>query len=289
LSFGEITALVGENGNGKTTLLRIVAGQLKETNGILRYPALQNSHRVNRLDYNVIKPQIAYIPQELPRWSGSLIDNLHFAAAAHGIRGDNNIFEVEYILNRLGLEDYKHATWGSISGGFKMRFALAKALLWNPKIIVLDEPLANLDINTQMTFLDDLRDIANYMISPKSILLSSQHLHEVEAIADKIVFVQNGKAVFNNYLRELGKVRSCNYFEICCDLSTHDLYNRLSDNFSHIEIFFIIKGHYVLKLPKDFARGNVLQILIRYKVDVTLFRDISFSTRSFFLHNPNES
>ncbi len=84
LRFGEITSIFGENGNGKTTLLKIIAGELAQSSGKIEYPALIDS---KKRDWYKIKQQIAYIPQDLPKWSGLLVDNLHFAAAIHGIKG----------------------------------------------------------------------------------------------------------------------------------------------------------------------------------------------------------
>jgi ABC-2 type transport system ATP-binding protein len=284
LKFGEITSLVGENGNGKTTLLRIASGQLKETSGEIRYPALLGSKSSNRLDYNRIKQQIAYIPQELPRWSGLLIDNLHFSAAAHGIKGEANEFEVDFILNRLGLEKYRNATWSEISGGFRMRFALAKVLLWNPKIIVLDEPLANLDVNTQMIFLEDLRDIADSLENRKTILLSSQHLHEVESITDNIIFVKDGSAIYNGRLTDFGEDRKENGFEIICDLSRKELLKLLREHISEVTIDVVIYNHYIINTPRSVTSRYILNILSSKDTGVSLFRDISKSTRRLFSH-----
>lgn len=95
LKFGEITSLVGENGNGKTTLLKIIIGELAQSSGTLKYPALIDPKKHN---WYKIKQQIAYIPQELPKWSGLLVDNLHFSAAINGIKGKENENEVEFIL-----------------------------------------------------------------------------------------------------------------------------------------------------------------------------------------------
>ncbi len=130
LNLGEITAVVGENGNGKTTLLRMLAGDLAISEGELSYPLLtENSQK----DWYYIKQNIAYLPQELPKWYGSLMNNLHFTATIHGIKGDDNIREVSWMIYRLGLEEYRKAKWSEISSGYKTRFSLARALVWKPK------------------------------------------------------------------------------------------------------------------------------------------------------------
>ncbi len=204
LKLGEITAIVGENGNGKTTLLKIITGDLQLTDGQIHYPVLEDNKRQYLYQ---IKQQIAYIPQELSPWSGLLANNLHFAAAVRGIKGKDNEDEVDFIISRLGLDKYRNYTWKEISGGFKMRFALAKALLRNPKLLILDEPLANLDINTQLLFLQDLRYLAESLKTPKSIILSSQNIYDVENIADKIIFIKDGQALYNGYIKEFEKNR----------------------------------------------------------------------------------
>lgn len=281
LKYGEITSLVGENGNGKTTLLRIVASQLKESSDKIEYPALARKRQSKNIDFISIKQQIAYIPQELPKWSGLLIDNLHFSAAIHGITGEDNEFEVNFIISRLGLDKYRNSTWSEISGGFKMRFALAKALLWNPKILVLDEPLANLDVNTQMLFLEDLRDFADSTENRKSIILSSQHLHEVESITDNIIFIRNGSASYNGSLQDFGEDRTDNSFEFVCNLSKSELMNVLEDiDYSKIDI--VIHYHYIITTSRAVTSAMLFSLFSEKGIDISFFRDISKSTRRLF-------
>ncbi len=157
LRLGEITTVVGENSTGKTCLLRIIAGDLAHDKGTLQYPLFQKETK-KRLNWVKIKPQIAYVPQELPYWRGSLLNNLRFEAAIHGVKGKSNYQATEYILQRLGLAEHVHKTWQQLSGGYKLRFALAKALIWKAELLVIDEPLAHLDIKAQMVVLKDLQN-----------------------------------------------------------------------------------------------------------------------------------
>jgi ABC-2 type transport system ATP-binding protein len=198
LKYGEITALVGENGNGKTTLLNIIAGKILHSNGTIEYPFLTDK----KSDWYHIKNQIAYITQELPKWRGLLKDNLHFTLGVNGIKGQKNIDDVNFIIHRLGLEKYANAKWSEISGGFKMRFALAKAILRKPKLLILDEPLANLDISTQNLFLNDLKDISRSIKDKISVILSSQNIYDIKEIADNIIFLSNGESLYKATPRE---------------------------------------------------------------------------------------
>ncbi|MCL2935549.1 MAG: ABC transporter ATP-binding protein [Trichodesmium sp. MAG_R02] len=278
LKFGEITSLVGENGNGKTTLLRIIAGELQQTSGIVEYPALTESKENSRYK---IKQQIAYIPQELPQWTGLLVDNLHFAAAIHGIRGKENKGEVDFIIWRLGLDKYKNATWNEVSGGFKMRFSLAKALVHNPRLLILDEPLANLDVNTQLLFLQDLRDLANSLAHPKTILLSSQHLYEVENITDNIIFVKEGSVIYNGKLEDFGKEIEENAFELSCNLSKNELMDLL-EKISYTQIEMVGHNQYIIKTSRNIGSNDLIKLFINHNIILKYFRDISKSTRRLF-------
>ena len=195
LRLGEITGLVGENGNGKTTLFRIVVGELKHDTGSLSFPYLE-AEQNGRIDWIKAKQHIAYVPQELPKWYGSLSNNIKYEAALRGIKGKENEEEVNFIIQRLGLEEHLGKTWGELSGGFKLRFALARALVWKPKLLVIDEPLANLDIKTQLIILKDLVDLSRSFRYPMSIIISSQHLHEIESVSDKILFLKDGQVIY---------------------------------------------------------------------------------------------
>ncbi|WP_220597683.1 ABC transporter ATP-binding protein [Oscillochloris sp. ZM17-4] len=216
---GEISAIVGTNGSGKTTLLRIIAGEARPHTGRVTYPGLGSS----KSSFYSIKGQIAYLPQELKPWSGTLLETLHFTAAIHGLRGEENKIETGFVLHRLRLERYKDVRWSQLSGGYRMRFALANALLSRAKLLVLDEPLANLDINAQQRFLRDLRSQANSLALPLGVVISSQHIHQVEQIADSIIALRDGKNVYQGAVRQFGADRDENIFQIECAASVEQL------------------------------------------------------------------
>ncbi|MCB0194991.1 MAG: ABC transporter ATP-binding protein [Anaerolineae bacterium] len=280
LRLGEITAVVGENGNGKSTLLNIVAGNLTIDAGILKYPFLILNEKT--YDYS-IKQQIAFIPQELPKWRNTVAENLHFSAAIHGIKGKENEEEVDFIISRLGLNRYKNAGWHEISGGFKMRFSLARALVWGPKLVILDEPLANLDINTQTLFLQDLRNLANSVANPMSVLVSSQHLHKVESIADNIIFLKDGVTIYNDKIKNFGADREENIYEIECELLKEDLMDLLENiAYTHIET---VGNNFLIYASTHVTDLQFLKIFTENNIKLNYFRNISKSTRKLFTTN----
>ncbi|MDX2248577.1 MAG: ABC transporter ATP-binding protein [Bacteroidia bacterium] len=279
LRLGEITGVVGENGNGKTTLLRMVAGDLEASGGTLSYPYFPDK------DWYRIKQNIAFITQQLPVWQGYLKENLHFTAAIHGLKGKENEDRVEFIIHRLGLSRYEDALWSEISSGYKLRFELARALVWNPGLLIIDEPLANLDINTQQVFLQDLRYLADSTQYPVSILLSSQHLHEVESIADNIIFIKNGETLYNGKMKDFGQDRTQNLFELNTPMSKTELVIRLS-SLEGIEIEDIGQ-HIIFHTTLNIDANTLLSELIKANVPVDYFRNISTSTLKLFRERHN--
>ncbi len=278
---GEITGVVGENGNGKTTLFRIITGELAVDSGTVQYPYLETGFGIAAEDWSNIKQYIAFIPQHVEKWYGSVRNNLHYELALHGIKGDMNEEEVEYIIYRMGLEEHQNKTWGQLSGGYRLRFALARALVWKPVFLVIDEPLANLDIKAQLVILNDLRDLANSYRYPLSVVVSSQHLHEIEHVSDNIIFMKNGEVMYNGKTNELGKEREENTFEFACELTLDEVERSLGGleyrNLEHTGLAYVI--HTSLHVTQK----NVMQQLISADVEVSYFRDISKSTKKMFV------
>jgi len=278
---GEITGVVGENGNGKTTLFRMITGELAVDSGTIRYPYLEEGFGIAAQDWSNIKQYIAFIPQHVEKWYGSVRDNLHYELALHGIKGDMNEEEVEYIIYRLGLEEHQNKSWSQLSGGYRLRFALARALVWKPVFLVIDEPLANLDIKAQLVILNDLRDLANSYRYPLSVVVSSQHLHEIEHVSDNIIFMKNGEVMYNGKTNELGKEREENTFEFACELTLEEVERSLGGfEYRHLEHTGLA---YVIHTPLHVTQKDVMQQLISADVEVSYFRDISKSTKKMFV------
>jgi ABC-2 type transport system ATP-binding protein len=280
---GEITGVVGLNGGGKTTLLRMVAGLLEPTGGQREYPEL----RCTPTSWVTIRRRIAFVAQRPERWSGTVNDALTLQAACFGNTGKKGQRQVDFYIARLGLTKYRHFTWAQLSGGYRSRFELAKAMLSHPKMLVLDEPLAALDIPAQMRFLTDLEDFATEYANERPILVSSQHIYEVEAIAQNIIVIRDGKPVYNGSTRSVGENRKVNGFEISCDLGVPALTQMLagcglksiretgkSTRENGIHEFF-------LTTDRSVTAKEVLASLGRANAHVRHFRDASHSTRMF--------
>ena len=153
-------------------------------------------------------------------------------------------------------------------------------MIWHPDLLVLDEPLANLDVTTQLLFLQDLRFLVNSARYPMAALVSSQHLHEVEAVADNIVFVQDGHIQYNGAVADFGNQRDHNSFELRCRLSKDELLNTLEriqlTGLEHAGFNFIVHTQ------RTVSMNDMMTLLGGQGVDVSYLRDISKSTCKLF-------
>jgi ABC-2 type transport system ATP-binding protein len=282
LRLGEITGVVGQNAHGKTTLLRLVAGELQADEGQVEYPLLMQGDRTGRhgVHWPTVKRHIAFVPQELPAWSGSLIDTLHYEAAHHGIYGEANEREVKFIVERLGLGEHLDKSWQELSGGYKMRFALARAMVWKPRLLVMDEPLANLDVKAKGVLIQDVRDLARSYSHPIAVILSSHDLHNLESVCNQMVFLSAGKVGFIGATSALGQDRSSNVFEIHTSLRLAEVKLRLRDTF--VEDIREDGVNLVLSTAPSHHPEELLQLLLARGIEVRLFRDNSRSVRGLF-------
>ncbi len=276
LSEGAIVGVVGENGNGKTTLLNIVAGEL-EAIGSLNYFGEEVKQDT---DWSALKSKIAFIPQRIPRWYGSLIQNLKLKAALDGIPAEESDAYLDEILSFLGLMDYKHLKWTEISTGYRLRFELARMLIGKPNLLVLDEPLANLDINTQQKFLSDLKNILQDKSYSTAVILSSQQLHEIETVSDHMIFLRKGESVFSGAVNELEADHDQFVFEVQVEAADKA---RLLTYLQANNLTYGATGEYLqVSIDKTGTSNDFLSDLIKEGFTVKYYRNISKSTKRLF-------
>lgn len=272
---GQVYGLVGENGNGKTTLLRILARDLSYDSGVVKYYFTERPKN----DYD-LRTKLIYIPQRTEKWYGSLKDNLKFTLSSYGIPAEENEPRTLLMIARLGLWQYQHLDWNALSSGYKMRFELARTLLRQPEILLLDEPLGNLDVLAQQVILEDLKMIANSVNHPIALILSSQQLFEVEKISDKVIFLRNGQ-----YTDNAEATATEEAMPLIVEIDTTNTREELMAVFKAfaLEKLNYNGGVYVAYFRPNTEYSAVLEALGKAKIDLTYIRNISASTRRFFV------
>jgi ABC-2 type transport system ATP-binding protein len=274
---GEILGLVGENGNGKTTLLRLLCGDLFASSGVIDY----NFQYKDPYD---LRTQLVYIPQRTDTWYGSMFENLQFTASCYGYTPEENEVIVELIIARLGLRKFRNHSWKSLSSGYKMRFELARMLLRKPKILLIDEPLANLDILAQQTVLEDFKSIAKSAFRPIGIVLSSQQLYEVEKTSDQVIFLKQGKQK-NLHEKTNSEEKTDVVQNLVIEFESSFNQKQLGDIFEKFEMITLQfnGGTYIVTFPETVTVYKFMEIIIQNNIPLSYFRNISNSTRRFFV------
>uniref|UniRef100_A0A7J3ZIF2 ABC transporter ATP-binding protein n=1 Tax=Fervidicoccus fontis TaxID=683846 RepID=A0A7J3ZIF2_9CREN len=194
---GEVYGLVGPNGSGKTTALRIIATLLKPDSGkvqIFGIDALESPYQARKL--------LSYLPEEanvyerLTGW-----ENLLFFARLFESNRERALEMAWYGATISGLGAEIHRRAGEYSKGMKRRLLLARALMVNPRVAILDEPTAGLDIFSSVKIREMIREHAR--ARKTTVLLSSHNLFEVEKICDRVGFIYKGRLLEEGAPREL--------------------------------------------------------------------------------------
>ena len=194
---GQIVGLLGPNGSGKTTTIAMILGLLKPTSGqvIINGKNIEKERIYLLSQMNFISPYVE-LPKKL-----TVKENLEVYARLYGVKKIND--KIETLSNQLRLNNFLNTKTGELSSGQKNRISLAKALINDPEILLLDEPTASLDPETG----DFVRSfIENYCSNKKvSILLASHNMNEVERLCSEIMMMKNGNIVDSGNPNELIK------------------------------------------------------------------------------------
>jgi putative ABC transport system ATP-binding protein len=188
---GEVTALEGPSGSGKTTLLSIVGCILTPSSGEL----LIDGERVDpkRSDQlpSIRRRSIGFVFQQFNLFPAlTALENVEYALNIKGTRGPEARSQAQTALDKVGLSDRCSFLPQDLSGGQKQRVAIARALAGNPKVLLADEPTANLDSQMGMQILDLFRALAK---QENRALLIVTHDPKVRTISDRVVRIQDGR------------------------------------------------------------------------------------------------
>ena len=182
---GEVLGLIGENGAGKSTTLKILAGLIGPDGGEVRYFGKDFDEEMKRI--------IGYLPEIDALYDNMTVSEyLNLFADIYDVRAD-----IDGLLERLNLPD-KYIS--DLSKGMRRKVSIARTLLHDPDVLVYDEPTGGLDPTTSLSIAELLRELAE---RGKIIVFSAHNMYYVERIADKVVVMKGGKALYFGSLEEL--------------------------------------------------------------------------------------
>lgn len=192
---GQIVAFLGPNGAGKTTTMRILTGYLAASEGNAAIAGLDI--RNDRLEAS---KRLGYLPENGPLYQDMTpIELLQFFGEARGLEPEKLKNRIDYVTEQCALHQVLEKPIDKLSRGYKQRVGLAQALLHDPDVLIMDEPTAGLDPNQIREFRNNIKELGK----TKTILISTHILQEVDAIANRVLFVHEGCLIFDGTPDEL--------------------------------------------------------------------------------------
>jgi len=190
---GSCTALLGPNGAGKTTTLRMLAGLLHPTSGKIAFDGMENGDH---------RKYIGYLPQHpvFYNWMSANEFLIYVGQLAHLSKKESQQ-KADELLELVGLIDAKKKRIGGFSGGMKQRLGIAQAMIHEPKLVMLDEPVSALDPVGRREVIEMMRELKK----KTTILFSTHVLHDAEEVCDDIVIIRKGELALSDTLSGLRK------------------------------------------------------------------------------------
>ena len=219
---GEFFGLLGPNGAGKTTTINILTGLVFKESGSTKVFGKDTIK-----DFRYTRSKIGIAAQEFSvDWFFPIEKLLFFQAGYYGIKPKDAKPLVDSLLNRLGLSSKRNSRLRHLSGGMKRRFQIAKALVHDPEILILDEPTAGVDVELRRDLWKYLQDLHS---RGKTILLTTHYIEEAELLCENVAIIDNGKILKmgapKELTRELGEAGITVVLENLNGLNKKDLEN----------------------------------------------------------------
>ncbi|MBC7389920.1 MAG: gliding motility-associated ABC transporter ATP-binding subunit GldA [Opitutaceae bacterium] len=190
---GKITGFLGPNGAGKSTTMKIATCFIPATNGTVEIEGLNVNN--NPIE---IKRKIGYLPEHNPLYLDMyVLESLEFTASLYGQR--NNKARIASVIEQVGLGKEQGKKVGQLSKGYRQRVGLAQAIIHDPEVLILDEPLTGLDPNQIV----EIRSLIKDLGKNKTVIFSTHIMQEVQYLCDKVIIINKGKIVADKSLSDL--------------------------------------------------------------------------------------
>lgn len=196
---GEIVGLLGHNGAGKTTIMKMLSGYLEPDGGSISVDGVDVRH-----DAKQMQRQLGYLPENLPVYPEMTVaDYLDYAADLKGLQGDLKTAEIRRAVAATEIGNKILAPIATLSRGYKQRVGVAQAILGKPRFLILDEPTNGLD----PTQTEHMRKLIRELAQHATVILSTHIMQEVEALCDRVLIVKGGRLVVDAALADLRQAR----------------------------------------------------------------------------------
>jgi ABC-2 type transport system ATP-binding protein len=278
ISKGEFFGLLGPNGAGKTTTINILTGLVFKDKGTC---LVFNQDIV--ADYRYTRSKIGIAAQELSvDWFFTIEKLLYFQAGYYGLSTKSAKNKVDELLNRLGLDKKRNSRLRQLSGGMKRRFQIAKALVHDPDILILDEPTAGVDVELRHDLWKYLKELHH---DGKTILLTTHYIEEAELLCENVAIIDEGKILKEGSPKQLTK-----------ELGKSGVTVQTGQNINNIEsllpeLTYTVEDsrlHFSVKDPEK-AIPDIIQKLTKLNVPIQSIKAETSSLEDVFLELTGKS
>lgn len=192
---GQIVGLLGQNGAGKSTTMNIITGYLSATSGEVEIQGIDILDKPKEA-----KKRLGYLPEQPPLYEKMTVrEYLHFVAELKGLHKNEIQQEATAVMEKTNILERENMLIRHLSKGYKQRVGLAQALIGNPPLIILDEPMVGLDPNQIV----EIRELIRSLAGEHTVILSSHILSEIETVCDHIIILDAGTVVAENETKQL--------------------------------------------------------------------------------------
>ena len=192
---GEIVGLLGHNGAGKTTIMKLLTGFLEPSSGSAEIDGQDVTEHAAE-----VRRKVGYLPETVPLYTDmGVVDYLEFAATVRGVPASGRSAAVRRAVAATGLREHALARIDTLSRGFRQRVGVAQAILHAPRFLILDEPTSGLDpAQTQ-----EMRDLIRRLAESATVILSTHIMQEVDAVCDRVMILRAGRLALDEKLSDL--------------------------------------------------------------------------------------
>ena len=193
---GDIFGLIGANGSGKTTLLKILATVMKPTSGSIQILGYDVSRKPEK-----IRGVIGYLPESFGIYNDLKVwEYIDFFAGAYRIPKKERLNSINDVLELMGLESIRNLYIKDLSRGMKQRLGIARTIIHDPTLLILDEPACGLDPKSRVEIREIIKELGNM---GKTIIISSNILSDLAGICNKIGILRDGNLIFNGLINDI--------------------------------------------------------------------------------------
>lgn len=276
---GKALGLLGRNGAGKTTTIRIIMNVFKANEGEIL---------LDGQPFQARSANLGYLPEERGLYPKKKVgEQIIYLAQLRGIRAAQAKKNMQYWLNRLGVQEYENRKLETLSKGNQQKVQLAQTLVCDPQIIILDEPFSGLDpVNSQI-----LKDVISEQISKgKLVIFSSHQMNYVEEFCEDIVIINHGNIVLNGNLREIKKEFGKDRLVLSlAGEEAEETVRFVREQFGQIvEVCGTQKEKVILKLRENQTKQTLLRMLAETELDVECFGSYEPSLNDIFVESAGD-